>query len=104
MIKRSLYFGNSAYLKTSTEQMIIEMQETGETKTVPIEDIGLLILDHPQITITQGLMAKLLAHNVALINCDTTHHPVGLLLHLDGNILQSQRFKAQVEATQLIKN
>jgi len=103
MIKRTLYFGNPAYLKTSTEQMAIEMQETGETKTVPIEDIGLLILDHPQITITQGLMTKLLAHNVALINCDATHHPVGLLLNLDGNTLQSQKFKAQVEATQPLK-
>ncbi len=103
MIKRTLYFGNPAYLKTSTEQMVIEVQETGETKSVPIEDIGLLILDHPQITITQGLMAKLLAHNVALINCDATHHPVGLLLNLDGNTLQSQKFKAQVEATLPLK-
>lgn len=103
MIKRTLYFGNPAYLKTSTEQMVIEMQETGETKQVPIEDIGLLILDHQQITITQGLMAKLLAHNVALINCDATHHPVGLLLNLDGNSLQSQKFKAQVEASQPLK-
>jgi CRISP-associated protein Cas1 len=103
MIKRTLYFGNPAYLKTTTEQMVIEMQETGETKTVPIEDIGLLILDHQQITITQALMAKLLAHNVALINCDTTHHPVGLLLNLDGNTLQSQKFQAQVEASVPLK-
>jgi CRISP-associated protein Cas1 len=103
MIKRTLYFGNPAYLKTTTEQMVIEMQETGETKTVPIEDIGLLILDHQQITITQALMAKLLAYNVALINCDTTHHPVGLLLNLDGNTLQSQKFQAQVEASVPLK-
>jgi CRISP-associated protein Cas1 len=103
MIKKTLYFGNPAYLKTNTEQMVIEMVETGETKTVPIEDIGLLILDHQQITITQALMAKLLAYNVALINCDTTHHPVGLLLNLDGNTLQSQKFKAQVEASMPLK-
>lgn len=103
MIKRTLYFGSPAYLKTITEQMVIEMQETGETKTVPIEDIGLLILDHQQITITQALMAKLLAYNVALINCDMTHHPVGLLLNLDGNTLQSQKFQAQVEASVPLK-
>ncbi len=103
MIKRTLYFGNPAYLKTRTEQMVIEMHDSGETKTVPIEDIGLLILDHQQITITQGLMAKLLAHNVALINCNETHHPVGLLLNLDGNTLQSQKFKAQIEASQPLK-
>jgi CRISPR-associated protein Cas1 len=51
MIKRTLYFGNPAYLKTTNEQMVIEMQDSGETKQVPIEDIGLLILDHQQILI-----------------------------------------------------
>lgn len=99
MIKRTLYFGHPAYLKTSNEQLVIEMHDTGEIKTAPIEDIGLLILDHQQITITQGLMAKLLAYNVALITCDNTHHPVGLFLNLEGNTLQSQKFKAQIEAS-----
>jgi uncharacterized membrane-anchored protein len=54
MIKRTLYFGNPTYLKTTNEQLIIEMQDSGEIKSVPIEDIGLVILDHQQITITQG--------------------------------------------------
>lgn len=99
MIKRTLYFGNAAYLKTTNEQLVIEMQESGETKQAAIEDIGLLILDHQQITITQALMAKLLANNVALITCDNTHHPTGLMLNLDGHTLQSQKFQAQVEAS-----
>jgi CRISPR-associated protein Cas1 len=99
MIKRTLYFGNPAYLKTNNEQMVIEMQDSGEIKSAAIEDIGLIILDHQQITITQALMAKLLANNVALITCDNTHHPVGLFLNLDGNTLQSQKFQAQVEAS-----
>lgn len=99
MIKRTLYFGNPAYLKTTNEQMVIEMQDSGETKQVPIEDIGLLILDHQQITITQATIAKLLANNVAFITCDNTHHPTGLMLNLDGNTLQSQKFQAQVEAS-----
>jgi len=103
MIKRTLYFGNPAYLKTTNEQMVIEMQDSGETKQVPIEDIGLLILDHQQITITQAVIAKLLANNIALITCDNTHHPTGLMLNLDGNTLQSQKFQAQVEATQPLK-
>lgn len=103
MIKRTLYFGSPAYLKTTNEQLVIEMQDTGETKNAPIEDIGLLILDHQQITITQALMAKLLANNTALITCNHTHHPVGLLLNLDGNSLQSQHFQAQVEASVPLK-
>ena len=70
---------------------------------MPIEDIGVLIIDHQQITITQALIAKLLANNVALITCDNTHHPTGMLLNLDGNTLQSQKFQAQVEASVPLK-
>lgn len=103
MIKRTLYFGNPAYLKTSNEQLVIEMHDSGETKTIPAEDIGLLILDNQQITITHGLVAKLLEKNVALITCDATHHPTGLMLNLDGHSLQSQKFKAQLEASVPLK-
>jgi CRISP-associated protein Cas1 len=103
VIKRTLYFGNPAYLKTANEQLIIEMQDSGETKSTPIEDIGLLILDHQQITITQAAMAKLLASNAALITCDNTHHPTGMMLSLDGNTLQSQKFQAQVDASVPLK-
>jgi CRISPR-associated protein Cas1 len=103
MIKRTLYFGNPAYLSTHLEQLEIKVLETGETKSVPIEDIGVLILDNQQITITQAVMAKLLANNTALITCDNTHHPVGMLLNLDGHTLQSRIFTAQVEASEPLK-
>ncbi|MFN0083728.1 MAG: type II CRISPR-associated endonuclease Cas1 [Ferruginibacter sp.] len=103
MIKRTLYFGNPAYLKTKNDQLVFESTDDGETKTLPIEDIGVLIIDHQQITITQALIAKLLENNVALITCDGRHHPTGLLLNLDGNTLQSRKFQAQVEATLPLK-
>lgn len=99
MVKRTLYFGNPTYLKTKTEQLIIEKQEDGELITVPIEDIGLIILDHSQITITSGVIAKMLEKNVAIITCDATHHPTGLMLNLDGHTLQSRQFAAQLDAT-----
>lgn len=103
MIKRTLYFGNPAYLSTALEQMEIKLLETGEVRTAAIEDIGALILDNQQITITQALMAKLLANNIALITCDNTHHPVGLFLNLDGHTLQSRIFQAQIEASEPLK-
>lgn len=103
MIKRTLYFGNPAYLKTNNNQLVIEMHDSGETKSAPIEDIGLLILDHQQITITQALMAKLLANNTAVITCDDTHHPTGMMFNLDGHTLQSQKFQMQVEASVPLK-
>lgn len=103
MVKRTLYFGNPAYLKTENEQLVIEMQDSGELKSAPIEDIGLLILDHRQITITHALIGKLLEKNVALVTCDATHHPTGLMLNLDGHTLQSQKFKAQLDASVPLK-
>jgi CRISPR-associated protein Cas1 len=104
MIKRTLYFGSSAYLSKKHEQLVIQLPHAQgldhlSGNTVPIEDIGLVILDHQQITITQGLMASLLENNVALITCDQTHLPVGLMLNLYGNKLQSARFNAQIAST-----
>lgn len=103
MIKRTLYFGNPAYLKTANEQMVIELPDSDEIRTASIEDIGILILDNQQITITQALISKLLENNAALITCNKLHHPVGLLLNLDGNSLQSKKFQAQVEASVPLK-
>lgn len=103
MIKRTLYFGNPTYLKTNNEQLVIEVLDSGETKSVPIEDIGIVILDHQQITITQAVMAKLLENNTALITCNQKHHPVGLQLCLDGHTLQSQKFKTHISASAPLK-
>lgn len=99
MVKRTIYFGNPSYLKTKTDQLIIEKQADGELKTIPIEDIGLLILDHAQITITSSVIAKMLEKNVAIVTCDVTHHPTGLMLNLDGHTLQSRQFAAQLDAS-----
>ncbi len=99
MIKRTLYFGNPAYLKTRNEQMIVQKADTGEEVSVPIEDIGLVILDHQQVTITQALLSKLLDNNAAVVSCDNTHHPTGLFLNLSGNTLQSAKFRAQINAS-----
>ncbi len=102
MIKRTLYFSNPAWLHTSNEQLVVERKEEGNI-SVPIEDIGLVILDNQQVSISQALMAKLLENNVALITCDSTHHPVGLMLNLEGNTLQSQKYQLQVDASQPLK-
>ncbi|HEY0298806.1 MAG TPA: type II CRISPR-associated endonuclease Cas1 [Arachidicoccus sp.] len=103
MIKRTLYFGNPVYLHTKNEQLIIALKDVEDEKQVPIEDIGVLILDHSQITITQPTLSRLLRNNTAVISCDETHHPIGLFLNLDGHTLQSQRFKAQTEASVPLK-
>ena len=112
MIKRTLYFGNPAYLSLKMKQIVIKMPQKNDgdlpigeyvVKTIPIEDTGIVILDNKQITITQGLMEALLENNCALITCDSKRMPTGLMLPLAGNTIQTERFKSQIEASLPLK-
>jgi len=111
MIKKTLCFSNPAYLSLRDRQLIIKMPEVENAKnlldnikkeaeiTRPIEDIGVVVLDHKQITITTGVLDALLENNCAVITCDSRSMPVGLLLPLSGNTTQSERFRHQIEAS-----
>ena len=115
MIKRTLYFGNPAYLSVRLAQLEIRTPQTEKddtssdetadlaVKRIPIEDIGVMILDNKQITITQGSLSALLDNNVAVITCDDYRMPSGLLLPLSGNTTQSERFRHQIEASLPLK-
>ena len=109
MIKKTLYFGNPAYLSLRNEQLVIRLPEVEKanlpeaikqesTRTIPIEDIGVIVLDNKQITITQGVLAALLNNTVAVITCDNKRMPTGMLLPLSGNTLHQERFRNQIEA------
>lgn len=103
MIKRTLCFSNPAYLSVKLNQLVISSPEKEEKKTIPIEDIGVVILDSPQITVTQTVLVKLLENNTAVITCNSSHHPIGLQLCLDGNTLQSERFQKQISVSEVLK-
>lgn len=114
MIKRTLYFGNPAYLSLKDCQMVIRMPEiikadlpelfeTKTTKTIPVEDIGIVVLDNKQITITHGLLEALLENNAAVITCDSSRLPAGLMLPLCGNTTQNERFRSQLDASLPLK-
>ena len=108
MIKRTLYFGNPAYLSLKMKQMVVRIPQKDDgdlpseedmVRTVPIEDLGVIILDNKQITITQGLIDALLENNCALITCDSRRMPVGLMLPLAGNTIQNERFRSQLDSS-----
>lgn len=109
MIKKTLYFGNPAYLSLRNGQLVIRLPEVEKAelpdiikqetiRTVPIEDIGVVVLDNKQITITQGALAELVANSAAVITCDSKCMPTGMLLPLSGNTLYQERFRNQIEA------
>lgn len=111
MIKKTLYFGNPARLSLRDGQIVIEKPDAEKRRpatevwfdearvTRPVEDVGVVVLDHPQITLTSVLMEALLENNCALITCDGRHLPVGLLLPLYGNTTQNERFRQQIDAS-----
>ena len=104
MLYRSIYIGNPAYLKLKDKQLKVTDPETKEEKgSVPIEDIGLLMLDHYQITLSNQLIQELMKNNVILISCDERHLPLAGMLPFSGNTLFSERVKTQIEVSEPLK-
>ena len=105
MIKKTLCFNNPAYLSLRDAQLVIKLPEVEKADilseefkkaheiTRPIEDIGVVVLSHKQITITSGALEALLENNCAVITCDSKSMPVGLLLPLVSNTTQNERFR-----------
>lgn len=101
MIKRTLFFGNKCSLTTKYEQLVIktELRET----TVPIEDIGFVVVEHQESFISVPTLDKLVANNVAVIFCDQKHMPSSMLLNLNSHHLQHDIFKSQINASEPLK-
>lgn len=111
MIKKTLCFSNPIYLSLRNAQLVLHLPEVESNKTlpeaikkeaertIPIEDIGVVILDNRRITITSGVMEALLENNCAIITCNQKSMPVGLLLPLCGNTTQNERFRSQIDAS-----
>ncbi len=109
MIKRTLYFENPAFLSTKDEQLVICMVDEPEipdlikTRTIPIEDIGVMVLDNKQISLTHALLNKLIENNAAVITCDDRHMPSSLFMPLSGNTIQAERFSQQIDVSTPLK-
>lgn len=96
MIKRTLLFGKPAYLSTRDQQLLITYpSDTKAAASVPIEDIGLVVLEHPQITLTHTVLQRLISHQVAVVSCDSRRMPTGLFMPLEGHTEQSERARKQ---------
>ena len=86
MLKRALFFSTPFCLSLRNNQMIIHTKEMPEMqKSVPIEDIGFVILEHQQTNITLPLLNALSDNNVAVIFCGNDFMPNAMLMNLDSN-------------------
>lgn len=85
--------------------MSVEFPEKEEKPitTIPIEDIGIVLLDHPQITLTHALIAALSDNNVAIVSCDEKHLPYGLMLPMFSHHAFTEKMYEQLESSLPLK-
>lgn len=104
MIKRTLFFGNPAYLSTRNKQLVVNFPDEDKAEvTIPIEDLGFVVLENPQITITNGLLTLLIENKTAVITCNKKHMPCSFLQPLIGHSEQTERIRYQLNASVPLK-
>jgi CRISPR-associated endonuclease Cas1 len=104
MLKRAIYFSNPFCLSLRNNQMIVYSKEMPDMQqSIPIEDIGVVVLEHQQTTVTLPLLNALSDNNVAVIFCGDNRLPNAMLLNLDSNRTQGEHYRDQVEAGEPLK-
>lgn len=101
MIKRTLLVENKATITAKNFQLVIknDLRES----SVPIEDIGFLVLDNPEIFLSIPAMNLLIENNTSVIVCGTNHLPNGMFLNLNSHHIQQEIFKNQINASAPLK-
>ena len=97
MIKRTILIENKSSISTKNLQLVIK-SEIRESN-IPIEDIGFLVLDHPEIYLSIPAMNLMIENNTAVIICSNNHLPNGMFLNLNSHHIQQEIFKNQIEAS-----
>lgn len=103
MIKRTITISSPSHLSVMRGQLMIHNKPRDETTTLPLEDIGFLLLENDQITLTLPLLQRCIEENIAVIICDQCHLPAGSLIPLEGHGLTGKRVRAQTEVSKPLK-
>lgn len=104
MVKRTLSFSNPCILSLKNCQMVIKMKDDPDfIRTIPVEDIGFVLLENQQISITLPLLNALADNNAAVIVCTDKMMPNAMLLNLDSNSVQGERYRDQINASEPLK-
>jgi CRISP-associated protein Cas1 len=101
MIKKTLLFTNKCSVSTTNKQLVISSEN--RNKTIPIEDIGYVVIDDSETYISIPALNELINNNCAVIICDNKHFPNGMLLNLNSHNIQQEIFKHQIDASAPLK-
>jgi CRISP-associated protein Cas1 len=102
MVKRIIEISNGpTYLSIKNQQLLVKQGE--HVRSIPCEDIGAVIVDHPAVTMTHPTLLRLLDSQAAVVFCGEKHMPSGMVLPLESHSIQSERYRAQLNATEPFK-
>jgi len=99
MIKQTLMFNSPVYLSLKDRQLVITFKDNKDTVTRPIEDIGFVVIENPEVTISIPALNELADNNVSVVFCDKKKMPKTMLMTLEGNTTQQESYKYQMEAS-----
>ena len=97
MIKKTILIENKSSISSKNLQLVIK-SEIRET-TIPIEDIGFLVIDNNETYLSIPAMNLLIENNTAVIICNANHLPNGMFLNLNSHHIQQEIFRNQIEAS-----
>lgn len=103
MLKRTVYFESAAHLSFKNGQLVYTPRPEGEARTVPVEDIGFVVLDNHSITVSLRLIEELTANNAAIVFCDKMHHPAAMSVPFAGNTTHAETLSAQLSMSEPLK-
>ena len=104
MVKRTLSFTIPCSLSLKDCQRVVKMKDDPSfVRTIPVEDIGFVLLENQQIGITMPLLNALADNNVAVVICDDKVMPNAMLLNLSSNSVQGERYRDQVAVSEPLK-
>jgi len=101
MIKRTVLVENKTRITTKNLQLVLQ-SEIRES-FIPVEDIGFLVIDNPEIYLSIPAMNLLIENNTAIIVCGKSHLPNGMFLNLNSHHIQQEIFRNQIEASLPLK-
>lgn len=104
MIKRTLVFSSPSVLSLKNAQLVISLKEMpDEKRTVPIEDIGVVLIEHPMVSVTIPLLNALSDNNVAVVICDQRGMPNAMLQNLETNSCQGEVLRSQLAVGEVMR-
>jgi CRISPR-associated protein Cas1 len=96
-MKRQLVIESSGYLHVEHNQLIYERKDSGVSK-VPLEDIGLILVESREAVISAYALDSLMQQNAVIISCGADHHPSGMMVPLFGNSLHASVVRYQADS------